>query len=148
MNDKTTLRGEEKTKREIHSLYEDWASTNCDDDCKGCKIDKLNFTERVESIIKKATMKPNKKGEEKKLYLTKSRKKRLHNELSINDILYRTFEQMQERIDKYARHLNKTYKNVVQVRSKDFEGNFYIEQIIDVQKIDGEGLVITVHRWK
>ena len=89
----------------------------------------------------------NKSRKDKKLYLTKSRKARLHNELSINDILYRTFEQMQERVDKYAKHLDKTYKNVVQVKSKDIKGNFYIEQIIDVQKVDGEGLVITVHRW-
>lgn len=81
------------------------------------------------------------------MYLTKGRKARLHNELSINDMLYRTFEQMQERVDAYAKHLNKTYKNVVQVRSKDIKGNFNIEQIIDVQKVDGEGLVITIHHW-
>jgi len=84
----------------------------------------------------------------KKIYLTKKRKQRLHEELSINDILYRTFEQMQQRVNEYARHLDKTYKNVIQVKSKDIKGDYYIEQIIDVQKVDGEGLVITVHRWE
>jgi SMC interacting uncharacterized protein involved in chromosome segregation len=87
------------------------------------------------------------KKKEKKIYLTKNRKKALHTAISIDEILYRTFEQMQQHIEEYARHLNKTYKNVIQVRSKDMEGNFYIEQIIDVQKVDGEGLIITVHKY-
>ena len=83
----------------------------------------------------------------KKLYLTKDRKKALHMAVSIDDILYRTYEKMQEEVQKYARHLDRTYKNVVQVKRKDIEGNYYIEQIIDVQKINGEGLVITIHNW-
>ena len=83
-----------------------------------------------------------------KLNLTKNRKKALHTALSIENILYRTYEKMREDIDRYARHLDKTYKNVIQVRRKDIEGNYYIEQIIDVQKIDGEGLLITIHSWK
>ncbi len=84
----------------------------------------------------------------KKIYLTKKREKELHTALSIDDILYRKFEQMQERISKYARHLDKTYKNVLEVRRQDIEGNIYIEQIIDVKKVDGEGLIITIHDWK
>lgn len=84
----------------------------------------------------------------KKIYLTKNRKKALHNAISTNDVLYRIYEKMREDIDKYARHLDKTYKNVVQIRRKDIEGNYMIEEIIDVQKVDGEGLVITIHSWK
>ena len=83
-----------------------------------------------------------------KLNLTKNRKKALHTALSIENILYRTYEKMREDIDRYARHLDKTYKNVIQVRRKYIDGNYYIEQIIDVQKIDGEGLLITIHSWK
>jgi hypothetical protein len=92
-------------------------------------------------------MKQNKGKEKRKLYLTKNRKKWLHTEISINEVLYRTFEQMQQHIDEYAKHLNKTYKNVIQVRRKDIKGNYYIDQIIDVQKIDGEGIIITVAQF-
>ena len=84
----------------------------------------------------------------KKLYLTKNRKEILHNAISVDDILYRMFEQMQQHIDEYAKHLEKTYKNVIRIQRKDIEGNYNIEQIIDVQKVDGEGLVITIHDFK
>jgi len=80
----------------------------------------------------------------KKLYLTKNRKKELHAAISINDVLYRTYEKMQESINKYARSLDRTYKNVIQVKRKDIKGNYYIVQIIDVQKVEGEGLIITI----
>jgi len=83
----------------------------------------------------------------KKLYLTKNRKEALHTAISIDDVLCRTYEQMQESINKYARSLDRTYKNVIQVRRKDIKGNYYIEQIIDVQKVEGEGLIVTIHRW-
>jgi len=83
----------------------------------------------------------------KKLYLTKNRKKELHTAISIDDVLYRTYEQMQESANKYARHLNRTPKNVIQLRKKDIKGNYDIEQIIDVQKVEGEGLIIKIHSW-
>ncbi|MEK6881568.1 MAG: hypothetical protein AABY22_18240, partial [Nanoarchaeota archaeon] len=78
------------------------------------------------------------------LYLTKNRKKELHTAISIDDILYRKFEQMEQRINEYAQHLKRTYKNVIQVRRK--KGNVWIiEQLVDVQKVDGEGLIITIN---
>lgn len=83
-----------------------------------------------------------------KLYLTKNRKKALHTAISIDEILYRTHEKMRQEIDEYARHLKKTYKKVIQVRRQDIEGNIYIEQIIDISKIDGEGLIITINSLK
>lgn len=84
----------------------------------------------------------------KKLYLTKKRKAGLQVALSIDDVMYRMHEQMQEQINKYAKHLEKTYKKVVQVRSVDINGNLNIEQVIDVKKIDGEGLIVTIHSFK
>lgn len=81
----------------------------------------------------------------KKLYLTKNRKKALHTAISIDEVLYRTYEQMQQRINEHARHLEKTYKKVIQVRRRDIKnGITLIEPIIDIQKIDGEGLIITI----
>lgn len=79
----------------------------------------------------------------KKLYMTKKRERILHEALSIDNLLYRKFDQMQQRIDDYALHLKKTYKNVIQVKRIRNEV-VYIEQIVDIQKIDGEGLVITI----
>jgi hypothetical protein len=81
--------------------------------------------------------------DKRKLYLTKNREKMLHTALSIDEILYRKFEQMEEHIHEYARHLEKTYKKVNQVR-RIKDGVIYLEQIVDVQKIDGEGLIITI----
>lgn len=79
----------------------------------------------------------------KKLYMTKSREKQLHNAISIDDILYRKFELMEQRIHKHARHLDRTYKNVIRVQRRKSDAN-YIERIIAVQKIDGEGLLVTI----
>ena len=51
---------------------------------------------------------------------------------------------MEQRINEYAQHLKRTYKNVIQVRRK--KGNVWIiEQLVDVQKVDGEGLIITIN---
>ena len=79
----------------------------------------------------------------RKLYLTKNRKKMLHTALSMDDVLYRKFEVMRKEIDDYAKHLQKTYKNVIRVHRQ--VGNVLIvEQIIDVQKLDGEGIFIKI----
>lgn len=67
--------------------------------------------------------------------------------LSIDDVLYRMHKKMQEYIDKRAQHLERTYKHVVRVQRRDIEGNMNIEQVINVQKIDGEGLIITIHSF-
>lgn len=85
----------------------------------------------------------------KKIYMTKKREKALHTAISIDDLLYRKFEIERERIDKYARHLERTYKNVIRVRRLSKEGNFthgnlYLEKVISVDKVDGEGLIITI----
>jgi hypothetical protein len=79
----------------------------------------------------------------KKIYMTKKREKILHEAISIDDLLYRKFDQMERHIQEYARHLERTYKNVIQVKRRKGNVN-YIERVIDVQKVDGEGLIITI----
>lgn len=79
----------------------------------------------------------------KKLYLTKNRKKALDVALSMDDVLYRKYEVMREDLDKYARYLNRTYKNVIQVKERKDNAD-YLKQIIDVQKVEGEGLIIVI----
>lgn len=75
--------------------------------------------------------------------MTKKREKILHTAISIDDLLYRKFDQMNQSIHEYAAHLRKTYKNVILIQ-REKDGIIYNEQIIDVKAIDGEGLLIKI----